>query len=874
MLSIPQAKLRIPALPSDFVERPDLLAELDAGDSAELTLVCAPPGYGKTLLLTDWATRPAEVATAWLIIDSDDNDPPRLWASITAALDAHIRLPASNSAQFPLVWSAAEHTEFVAQLVDELTSLPKPIRLVLDDVDELANPEAFRGLRTFLRNRPSQLHLVLSSTFDPPLGLNRLRLSAQLHEIRADRMRFTAAESAVLLGKVGSCLTSAQVERLHRCTGGWAAGLRLAALAIAHAPDPDRFIAEFSGDERCIADYLTGEVLSQLRPATLEFLRAISIADPISSKLAEELSGCDDAGALLDSLEHDTSLLSVVGWRRDTYRLQPLLRSYLLADLHRHGRKHVCELHAVAARWWAADGDPIRALKHARGSEDTGLLAELLSEHATGLILSGARAPLRRALDDLGSRVANDPRLALVSAFNNLEAGEVAEAQNDLRNAYGSWPAHSTIDLVVLRGLVEHLGGASLGPSATTPTGDVGREDRTMARDPELQALTCFSWGAAHFGRQDLDAARTELGGALRLARRYGFDYLAMQALTLLGLVAVSVGDLRAVREMCSQATDAAADHGWQDSLWFGIATAMLAFTQLQRAESHHAECLTAQALGQGIAQTLPQLRFALEVVHGAAVCDDHDRKSGLAQMQRARAEFADRPAATVLVGTAAILEFREAMQLGHGAAARNVRGWLAERAGDCAELDVMRAWVEAAQGREPQARALLRRVLEGGTRALLPETPVEAWLLESGLCASAGERPAARQALRLALDLAERIDVVRPFGRICPSVRELLVAQQGSFGACNKFAAKAARAAFLTQNNTTKMLSERELNVLEMLPSLLSLVDIAADLTVSVNTVKSHVRSIYTKLGVNSRRDAVLVAHENGLLMMDTCRG
>jgi LuxR family maltose regulon positive regulatory protein len=219
------------------------------------------------------------------------------------------------------------------------------------------------------------------------------------------------------------------------------------------------------------------------------------------------------------------------------------------------------------------------------------------------------------------------------------------------------------------------------------------------------------------------------------------------------------------------------------------------------------------------------------------------------------------------LLAAAALLEARAALDLGHLAAARTVRGWLAERTGACAELELMRAWTAAAEGHEQQARALLRPMIESTQPALLPHTLVEVWVLEAELSLAAEERAAARQALSTALDLANPIDAVRPFAMAGPRVRELLVAQQGSFGASNAVAARALTAATATQTVTVRALSERELTVLRMLPSLLPLLEIATELTVSVNTVKSHVRSIYAKLGVSSRREAVLAAHENGLL-------
>jgi len=217
------------------------------------------------------------------------------------------------------------------------------------------------------------------------------------------------------------------------------------------------------------------------------------------------------------------------------------------------------------------------------------------------------------------------------------------------------------------------------------------------------------------------------------------------------------------------------------------------------------------------------------------------------------------------------MLEFRVALLLGHAAAARTVLGWLTERTGhnaeDNAELVAMRAWTEAAAGHHERARTLIRPVLDGSAPALLPHTVVEGWLLETSIAAAADERPAARHALQTALALAEPLDALRPFIQAGPHVRALLIHQRGSFGTAGQFANQVLATGAGPQRQTA-MLSEREITVLALLPSMLTLEEIALDLTVSVNTVKSHIRSIYTKLGVSSRRLAVLAAHERGLLI------
>ena len=315
-----------------------------------------------------------------------------------------------------------------------------------------------------------------------------------------------------------------------------------------------------------------------------------------------------------------------------------------------------------------------------------------------------------------------------------------------------------------------------------------------------------------------------------------------------------------------TEALTAATRHGWPGSTWSATATSMVAHAALLRAEAPEAERLAAEGLALRPDLLSPPLRFALQTIHGAATFDQGHRANGLAELQQARSELGDHPIGAEQAASAAVLEFHAALQLGHTTAARTVYGWFTERTHDNAESLVMRAWTESAGGRHDHARTVLRPVLDATTPALLPHTQVDAWLLETTLAMAADERPAARRALQTALALAEPLDALRPFTHAGPGVRELLVHQLGSFGTTETFAQHALAAGAPAENRHTT-LSERELTVLGLLPSMLSLDEIATDLTVSVNTVKSHVRSIYTKLGVSSRRTAVLSAHETGLL-------
>jgi LuxR family maltose regulon positive regulatory protein len=426
-------------------------------------------------------------------------------------------------------------------------------------------------------------------------------------------------------------------------------------------------------------------------------------------------------------------------------------------------------------------------------------------------------------------------------------------------------PSQDTLDLTVLRAAAEQLAAVAFGEGVSPIT---ATDIVELPSEPELEGLARLSRGGALLLEHDDRAgARIDLEAALVLARRHGFDYLSMQCLVLLGVIAGLSGDLRTLRTVSSEALAAISKHRWRSSMWSAAASAMVAYTALLRGEARAAEGLSGEALAAlGPAVSSHSLRFALRTVHGAAVFDRGDRVGGLAELQQARTEIGDLRTQVEQAASSAVLEFRAALMLGHTAAARTVQGWLAERADSNAELLVMRAWTEAARGRHGQARAVVHPVLEGSVPALLPHTSVEAFLLETALAVTADDQPAARRALQAALAAAEPLDALRPFAQTEPSVRALLMLQLGSFGAADAFAHRALAAGAGGQEQQTT-LSQRELTVLELLSSLLSLDEIADDLTVSVNTVKSHVRSIYTKLGVTSRRTAVLSAHERGLL-------
>src|SRR4051794_32825401 len=328
----PAGKITVPELPAEFTPRPLLRRLLDQAAADQVTVVSAPAGFGKTLALADWVRADEHPETAWVSIDPDDNEPRRLWSAVVTAL---LGLPSAGqdeqlrrAAGLAAVQGGADVVE---DLADALDALASPVRLVLDDLHDLTGREVLRDLTRLIRRSPAGLQLVVASRVDPPIAIPRLRLEGRLHEIRADVLRFTVADSESLLRAAGLDLTPAQVIDLHARTEGWAAGLRLAALALRRSDDPARFLTSFSGDERSVAEYLTGEILDGLDVDTQDFLRAVSVCAPLPTALAAELSGRADASWKLDDLGQVTALIESTS--SADHRIHPLLRSYLVADL-------------------------------------------------------------------------------------------------------------------------------------------------------------------------------------------------------------------------------------------------------------------------------------------------------------------------------------------------------------------------------------------------------------------------------------------------------------------------------------------------------------------------------------------------------------
>ncbi|MFF5986944.1 LuxR C-terminal-related transcriptional regulator [Prauserella flavalba] len=850
-----RAKTAVPQLPAGFVARPALRELLGR---AAVTSVCAPAGYGKTLLLADWVRAGNERRTAWVRLDAGDNDPERFWSSVLTALARCAAVPANSALRRP-VPPGGDPASFVAEVVNALDELAEPVWLVLDDVQELTAVSTLHALATLVRHQPPALNLVFAGRSELPLPLPRLRVEGRLTDLTAAELRFSAEEADTLLRSAGVALDAGELAGLVEQTGGWVAGLRLAARSLPAAPDREAFLACFAGEDTAVADYLGDEVLGTLTDDVREFLSAISVCDTVTPPLAGVLSGRADAGLLLDELSGRRALVTAARARQQSYRVHPLLREHLRAGLRRQRPQRAVALHTAAAHWYASHARPREAIDHAGRAEDTGVVSELLREEAVGLLLRGDR---RAVLDGLAAagqgRVRADAWLSLVAALADVEAGDPASAEPALADSEAAWPEHAGAELESLRSLVLATYALVCGraPGEAEPGG-------SPATRPWAALLS--GCGLLHDG--DLAGARRGLTEALRTARERDLGYLAMHCHTALGAVSALEGDYADMAGSCAAAVAIAAEHGRDDSPLLAPARLLLGFAALLGADARAALRHAAEAAGA--AGELPQarLRFLIDVLTGAALTDRGRHADGLRLLHDARAELGEVTLLPQPAVLAALMEYRAALRVGREAHARDVRTWLLARVTAPAERALFGAWWQAAHGEPAAARRMAEAVAEGDRGVLGDLTRVEARLLETALALRARERTRARRCLASALTLAEPSGLILPFAHAEPTVRQLLADQLGGFGSAGPFAERVHRALAEREGvHAEGLLTGREHVVLARLGSHQSLSEVASGLSVSVNTVKTHVRAIYGKLGVNNRRAAVVAARELGL--------
>ena len=908
-----RTKFHVPRLRPFLVPRPHLIQQLNQGlqELCKLTLISAPAGFGKTTLVSEWlhqngqgeaVSLPTQIA--WLSLDEGDNDPVRFLTYFVAALHgiSGVDAPVGEGALAMLQSPQPPPTEAVlTDLINDIATLPDSIVLVLDDYHVIESPPTDEALTFFLDHLPPQLNLLIITRIDPQLPLARLRARRQLLELRAADLRFTFDETAVFLNQVmGLNLAAGDIAALEDRTEGWISGLQLAALALqgplsvqGHEDTASR-IQSFTGSHRYVLDYLIEEVLEQQPEPVQTFLLKTAVLDRLIGSLCDALTGQGSGQAMLEMLEHANLFIVPLDEERRWYRYHHLFADLLRQQLRQKHPQRQFELHKRASDWYAQQNLPADAIRHALAAKDFARAADL-AELAWPDWKIGHRSItwLGWTKDLPDELVWTRPVLCVAIAQALLNAGKLEAAAARLIDAEQSLET-STQNLYVDEAQFQTLPATLATAQAyhAQAIGDFAGTVKYVARTLELlpeddlynrAAITGFA-GLAHWANGSLDTAYQIFAEGL-----FQNDHDLIKGTFVLADMQMGLGNLRQAEAVCERGLQLAEAH--DPPLPLGTEDVYAGISMVHREQGKLATAVTdlqtCQQLGEKV--KLPDWRHRWCIAQSQL-------EISLGNLDRA----------LDLLHEASRVYVRTPVPLVRPIAAMKARVWLKQgrlsEAADWAQEQGLSAdgaltylrefeyltfvrWRLALHQHDPaadalqQAIALLMRLLQAAKASKRMGSAIEILALQALAFAAQNKMSRALNALNRALTLAEPEGYCQLFVDEGPPMARLLyaaLAQNIAPGYVRRLLAAfptsvPERTAVSHPQNAEldwiEPLSEREVEVLQLIANGLTNQEIAVQLFLALNTVKAHTRNIYSKLGVNSRIQAVTRARDLGVL-------
>jgi LuxR family transcriptional regulator, maltose regulon positive regulatory protein len=917
-LGLLEDKLRIPWPGMAVLPRSRVGALIDAAVSHRVTMLTGPPGAGKTIAVAQWAAaRPASRRPAWVSLDAGDTQPERFWRYVTAALSRAAGMAGTRIGPPSPGIAAADMPQWISTAVP---SVAEPVVLILDDVQVLAGSEAMTGLNELIRHEPPGLRVLLAGRSAPGLALARLRLAGDLADIGGADLACTGEEVTAYFAMLGTQLSPAERDRVQQRTEGWLAGLRLTALGA----DPGANAAQAG----MAGDYLQDELLGQLPPQVRAFMLRTCLTETVPADLARELSGEAGAAGLLEQLSRDNGLVQPVAPETAEYRYHPMLRDVLAADLRMEMPDEVPVLQGRLARWHAGRGEILPAVQAAAAVGDWEFGVQLLREAGPAVLLSPAARGLEAALAAAPpDRVAADEVVIAVA----LAAARLWQGDAD-----GALPYLETAESTLARLADPELrpGGpaGSPGPAeqselwiaalrvlhkATVTSARPGWLDSEWAlasrahadphSAPEHRALGALwlALGFAALRELDTQLARSALLHAGSQLSAGGLLALRERGRSWEAVACALYGDLTAATRIAASVADG--PHGRDADLAPVLALAGAA-ASLARDEPDAAralldqadiESMTARPAGEpAIAVLSGLLQARLAIAEGNLT-----GARGLVRWLAGAAASSVQPGAATTgistripaYGTSAVIEVLDAeISLAAGERER-ARATLADLGAAAAEPPAQPG-ASAPQLTRPEAIDLQARLLiaesddKGALERIAPllAEPAGASSLIDRITAlltaavahrRLSQASEAGELLSQALALAEPEDACGPFIAAGPPVRSALTvlvspsSRSAGFAGhiLDRFDGRLPRSAGA---QPAALLTDSELAVLRFLPSHMTNQEIAEALFLSINTIKTHLSSVYRKLGVANRRQAIAQARRLELLLRQSlCR-
>ena len=896
-----ETKLHIPRWRRSLVARPRLSERLSRGAESALTLVSAPAGFGKTTLLAEWLAVVAADgrSVAWLSLDQRDNDPALFWTYLVAALNASA--PGVGAGALSLLQPPAPPSEAgLVTLLNDLDAISNDVVLVLDDYHVIDAREVQDEMAFLLEHLPPQIHLVIASRTDPPLPLARLRGRGELAEIRAADLRFTPSEAAAYLNEVmGLALTAADVAALEGRTEGWIAALQLAALSMQGREDTAAFIDGFAGDDRYIVDFLAEEVLQRQPEHVQQFLLQTSILDRLSGPLCDAVTGQDGGKAKLTALERGNLFLVPLDDRRRWYRYHQLFADVLQARLQDEQPDVVPGLHRRASAWYEQNDEPSEAIRHALAAQDFERAADLVELAIPAMRRSRQEAAVLGWLELLPDEVVRvRPVLSVGFAGALLAGGEFERVEARLRDAE-RWLDGTTgirqgshapaaemvvVDDAEFRRLpaeIELYRAAQALARGDGP-GTVRHSRRALELSPADEHLGRASaaalMGLAFWASGDLEAGHSGYAECMAGLRRAGHIADTFGCAIALADIRRTQGRLGEAMRTYEQALQRASEQG--GSVLRGTADMYVGMSEIHRERDDlpaaTQQLLRSQELGEHLG--LPQNRYRWRVAMARIREAEGDLGGALDLLNEAERLYVG----DFFPNVRPVPALRARVRVAQGEWGEAL-GWVRERGLSVdddlsylrefehitlARVLLARYTAERAERSSQEATRLLERLLRAAEEGQRTGSVIEILVLQALAHQARDDIPAALASLRRAVTLAEPEGYVRIFADEGPPMASLLRAAAKQ-GITPSYVRRLLAAVNKTEDSTPasqgliEPLSERELDVLRLLGTDLGGPDIARELVVSLNTVRTHTKNIYAKLGVNNRRAAVRRAKE-----------
>ena len=890
------------------VARPRLRDLLGRGSASRMTLIAAPAGFGKTTLLAEWLdAEAADRRVAWVSLDERDSEPASFWTYVVTALQRAV--PGFGVTALPLLQSGQEPIETVlVTVLNELSVLPGRVVLVLDDYHLADGTGVAAGMTFLLEHLPPQVHLVISTRADPALPLARFRARGELVEVRAADLRFTPDEAASYLNEaIGLALTAADIAALEERTEGWIAALQLAALSLQGREDVAGFIAGFAGDDRYVVDYLVEEVLGRQPDDVRDFLLQTSVLDRLSGPLCDAVTGRRGGKAMLETLDRANLFVVRLDDSRRWYRYHHLFADVLHTHLVDERSDETPGLHLRASHWYADAGEPAAAVRHALAAGDVARAADLVELAIPRMQRDRQEATIRGWIDDLPDEIVRTrPVLAVGLIGGLMSRGEFDGVEERLADVERVLSASendgSATEMIVvdpgqldrLPGAIEMFRAALALVRGDPPATIIHAEraiDRAAAADHLTRAGAAALSGLARWGDGDLAAAHAAYSVAVDGLRRAGHVADVLGCSITLADIRITQGRLTDAQHTYERALQLASREpgtlrGTPD-MHVGLSRIAWERGDPPTATEH---LRRAEELGEPAG--LPQNPYRWRVAMADILQAQGDHAGALDLLDEAEDVFTSdfspnvRPVPATrarLLITQGKLTEAAAWSRRAGISAYDDLSYVREYEHvTLARLLLARHMTDRSETVLRDAAALLERLLTAADGRGRTGSAIEILALLALAHHAGGDLPAALTALERGLTLAEPEGYVRVFaseGQPMTALLAELTRRRPDWAYARRLLdatthpgepapdVRPPRQPTAARQALVEPLSDREMEVLRLLATDLDGPGIARQLSVSLNTLRTHTKHIYTKLGVTSRRAAVSRAGEHNLL-------